>query len=100
MDVAPTLLGLMDFTYTSKFFGMDILRAGPERALLGTYEKVGLYSRGQLVLLLPRRESQAYRVDPDGRQTPDPKPSDLIPDAIGYYQSASYLLQHNLYRAP
>jgi phosphoglycerol transferase MdoB-like AlkP superfamily enzyme len=100
MDVAPTLLGLMDFTYTSKFFGMDILRAGPERALLGTYEKVGLYSRGQLVLLLPRRESQAYRVDPDGRQTLEPKESELIPDAVGYYQSASYLLQHDLYRAP
>jgi phosphoglycerol transferase MdoB-like AlkP superfamily enzyme len=100
VDVAPTLLGLMDFTYTSKFFGMDALRPGPERALLGTYEKVGLYSRGRLALLLPRRASEVYRVDPDGRQTLAPKASDLVPDAIGYYQSASYLLQHNLYRAP
>ena len=100
MDLAPTLLGLMDFTYTSKFFGMDALRPGPERALLGTYEKVGLYSRGQLVLLLPRREIEVYQVDPDGRQTLAPKASDLVPDAIGYYQSASYLLQHNLYGAP
>jgi len=100
IDVAPTLLGLMDFTYTSKFFGMDALRPAPERALLGTYEKVGLYSRGQLVLLLPRRESEVYRVEPDGSQAPDPKATDLVPDAVGYYQSASYLLQHGLYKAP
>ena len=100
IDVAPTLLGLMDFSYTSKFFGMDLLRPGPERALLGNYEKVGLLARGQLVLLLPRKEVQVYRVDPDGRQTLEPTGSDLIHDAVGYYQSASYLLQHNLYRAP
>ena len=100
IDVAPTLLGLMDFAYTSKFFGMDILRPGPERALMGTYEKVGLYSRGQLALLLLRRETEVYRVDPDGRQKLDRTESDLVKDAIGYYQSASYLLQHGLYKAP
>jgi phosphoglycerol transferase MdoB-like AlkP superfamily enzyme len=100
IDVAPTLLGLMDFSYTSKFFGMDILRPGPERALVGTYEKVGLYSRGQLALLLLRRETEVYRVDPDGRQKLERTESDLVKDAIGYYQSASYLLQHNVYRAP
>ncbi|MCX5684415.1 MAG: sulfatase-like hydrolase/transferase [Planctomycetota bacterium] len=100
IDVAPTLLGLMGFTYTSKFFGMDALRPGPERALMGTYEKVGLYARGRLTLLLLRRESEIYRVAPDGQQTLAPKETDLIPDAVGYYQSASYLLQHNLYGAP
>jgi len=29
-----------------------------------------------------------------------PAMSDLAQDAVGYYQSASYLLQHDLYRAP
>jgi phosphoglycerol transferase MdoB-like AlkP superfamily enzyme len=99
IDVAPTLLGLMNFTYTSKFFGTDALRPGSKRALLGTYEKVGLYACGRLTLLLPRRESEIYRVNPDGLQTLAPKESDLIPDAVGYYQSASYLLQHRLYGA-
>jgi phosphoglycerol transferase MdoB-like AlkP superfamily enzyme len=98
IDVAPTLLGLMDFSYTSEFFGMDVLRPGPERALLGNYGKVGLYSRGELVLLLPRRQSQAYRVAPDGQQTPR-EAGELLSDAVGYYQSASYLLKHGLYRA-
>ena len=28
IDVAPTLLGLLDFSYRSRFFGHDILREG------------------------------------------------------------------------
>jgi hypothetical protein len=50
----------------------------------------GLYVFGGVLLTL----SLALRI------ALAPKASDLVPDAIGYYQSASYLLRHNLYRAP
>ncbi|MFX7090541.1 sulfatase-like hydrolase/transferase, partial [Acinetobacter baumannii] len=31
IDVGPTLLGLLNFSYTSKFFGYDIFKLNPGR---------------------------------------------------------------------
>jgi len=44
IDVAPTLLALLDFSYRSHFFGQDILTDGRRnpRALLANYQTVGL----------------------------------------------------------
>jgi phosphoglycerol transferase MdoB-like AlkP superfamily enzyme len=38
IDIGPTLLGMLNFTYTSKFFGHDMykLEAGKERAFIST----------------------------------------------------------------
>ena len=42
IDIAPTLLGLLNFSYRSKFFGYDLnaLEAGRERAFIGNYQEV------------------------------------------------------------
>lgn len=98
MDVAPTLLGLLNFSYRSRFFGRDLLSPGPGRALLGNYEKLGLYQDGKLLLLLPRGKSSAYDVDAQGAQTPAPPDANLRLDAVSYYQSAAYLLRNHLYQ--
>ncbi|HEX5170232.1 MAG TPA: LTA synthase family protein, partial [Cyclobacteriaceae bacterium] len=44
IDIAPTLLGLLNFSYTSKFYGYDIfkLKKGNERAFISTYQALGL----------------------------------------------------------
>ncbi|HEY8933921.1 MAG TPA: sulfatase-like hydrolase/transferase, partial [Cyclobacteriaceae bacterium] len=43
IDMGPTLLGLLNFSYKSKFFGYDIfkLEAGRERIFISTYQNVG-----------------------------------------------------------
>jgi phosphoglycerol transferase MdoB-like AlkP superfamily enzyme len=99
MDVAPTLLGLLGFSYMSKFFGTDVLHGGGGRALIGSYQKVGLFSRGKLAVLLPKKKSMTYEVGPDERQTECPADEDLLTDAISYYQGAAYLLKHGRYGA-
>ena len=99
MDLAPTLLGLLNLSYTSKFFGRDVLQPGPGRALVGNYEKVGLYRDGKLALLLPRKKARMFTVRPDGRQEETPVDSAFILDTMSYYQPAAYLLRNHLYTA-
>src|SRR5258705_1972692 len=40
IDLGPTLLGLLDMGYSSKFYGHDVFRAPPgdDRALVGNYQ--------------------------------------------------------------
>jgi len=98
IDIAPTILGLLNFSYRSKFFGADLLRQDPARALVGNYEKIGLYRDGKLALLWPRRKSQVYEVAPDAQQRETPMDTRLLDDTMAYYQSAAYLIHHGLYR--
>ncbi len=58
IDIAPTLLGLLNQSYESTFFGRDVLRSeAPERgrALLGNYQHLGLFDGGDLAILSPRK---------------------------------------------
>ncbi len=45
IDLAPTLLGLLQVDYTSTFFGRDLLSGPPwpGRAVIGNYQHLGLY---------------------------------------------------------
>ena len=99
MDVAPTLLGLLNFSYSSKFFGEDLLQPGEGRALLGNYQKIALWRGDKMVVLMPKGKSQTYQVDANGDETECETDETLLLDAVSYYQSASYLLQNRLYTA-
>ncbi len=99
IDVMPTLLRLLGVSYSTKFFGRDILSTPPNRALFGTHEKLGLLAGDRAVVLLPRREAAGYRVGPGGSETPVAPDADVLHDAVTYYQGAGYLLQHRLYNA-
>ncbi|HEB97605.1 MAG TPA: alkaline phosphatase family protein [Sedimenticola thiotaurini] len=100
IDLAPTLLGLLNMDYRSAFFGRDILRmpAGRGRALIGNYQRLGLYDGRQMSILKPKREL-ARQLDPEKRrptivelQRPD---AEMKRD-IAYYQGASYIYKHRL----
>ena len=101
IDVAPTLLGLLNFSYDSKFYGRDIFHTTPdeERAFIGNYQKLGYMKNGRLTILSPRKEVSAYRVDFDkGTTTPiQPEATDLT-EAITYYQSADLAFKNRLNR--
>ena len=101
IDIAPTVLGLLNFSYESKFFGKDILKMEleQERAFIGTYQRLGFIKKGRLVVLDLKKERNLYQIDPitgeEKKILPDQK---LFDEAISYYQAADYLNQHHLNR--
>ncbi len=102
IDLAPTLLGLLGWTYPSRFYGHDILAqpaGAPGRALLGNYQKLGLYTEGELNVLKPVRQSLTLSY---ARTTHEMKPlapnTNGIDDTIAYYQTASWLFKHGRQR--
>ncbi len=99
IDLAPTLLGLLNLDYQSTFFGRDLLKpsAAPPRVLIGNYQHLGLFDGQNLAILSPRGHmrrhddalgaSHEYRVD-----NRDP----LLQRDIAYYQAASHDFQKHL----
>jgi len=99
IDVAPTLLGLLNMDYVSTFFGRDLLRESelPGRALIGNYQHLGLFDGENLAILSPgqgmRRHNDALGASVEvkvGRRDP------LMQQAIAWYQGASYDFSHRL----
>ena len=103
IDLAPTLFSLLGWKYKSKFYGKNILDDNfKQRALIGNYQKLGLYQKGRLTMLLPNGTAKAYSVDELNLQSNkytqiEPLEEDLN-DTIAYYQSASYFYKHKLDR--
>ena len=98
VDVVPTLLGLLNFSYRSRFFGYDLfqLEPGRERAFPATYEKLG-YLRGDILSVLePQRRLEQMRPDFEtGDGTPvQPIDQQLVDQAAAYYQVASHLYKN------
>lgn len=102
MDYAPTLLGLLNWSYPSRFFGHDVrkIAADDAHALLGNYQKLGHLEHGEFVILRPQRGSATYRYQL-GSTTLTPVATDEAAreSAISFYQTASYLYEHDDYRA-
>lgn len=99
IDLAPTLLGLLNFDYTSTFFGRNVLRedAAPGRALIGNYQHLGLFDGSSLAILSTRRAMRRHD-DALGRSrevTADAS-DPLLRRDIAYYQGASHAFQKNL----
>ncbi len=91
IDVAPTVLGLLNISYRSKFFGHDILREGQRhpRALMANYQTVGYYEQGRIVELKPNGRTRVVDAE-TGRQAPDDALSrELVDDTVSYYQVAA-----------
>lgn len=97
IDLAPTIMGLLNMDYTSKFFGKDILLENPNRALLGTYQKIGLLRNEQLTVQVPTKRTEAYRITKHDQEI-DSLNKQELKDAITYYQTASYLFNNKLYK--
>lgn len=101
IDYAPTLLGLLNWSYASRFYGWDVRKAaGDRRALLGNYQRLGLYEPGVLEVLKPMRDEDSYHFDVRTfALTPRENDQQYRDEAIAYYQTASYLYKNGGYGA-
>jgi phosphoglycerol transferase MdoB-like AlkP superfamily enzyme len=102
IDYAPTLLGLLGWSYPSRFFGRDVLgpaAAAHGRALIGNYQKLGLYRGDEVAVLKPVRSATTFRYE-FGKKEMMPAAADpnLIEDAMAYYETASWLFKHGRQR--
>jgi len=99
IDLAPTLLGLLNLDYTSTFFGRNLLQDNPlpPRVVVGNYQHLGLFDGTDLAILSPRqglrRHDDALIESRESRTTRD---DPLISRAITYYQTASYGFKQQL----
>ncbi|MEO3724979.1 sulfatase-like hydrolase/transferase [Pseudomonas syringae] len=105
IDLAPTLLGLLNLDYQSTFFGRNLLQDNPlpPRVVVGNYQHLGLFDGKDLAILSPRqglrRHDDALTESRESRAASD---DPLISRAITYYQTASYGFKQQLlgWKAP
>jgi phosphoglycerol transferase MdoB-like AlkP superfamily enzyme len=99
IDIGPTVLGLLDFSYYTKFLGRDVLRSPPatDRAFVANFQTLGYLRGEEMVILQPKRKVAVVRVVGEA-QVPVPAgdPS-LVREAIAFYQVASYAFHNGLY---
>jgi membrane-anchored protein YejM (alkaline phosphatase superfamily) len=103
IDVPPTLLGLLNASYTGKFFGHDVFRTPPaeDRAYVANYQTLGYLKAGRLVTLMPKRKVDVSAwpaglgLDPGPGSFTD---EELRREAISGYESAAYVFRHGLYK--
>jgi len=99
-DLAPTMLGLLNASYNSRFFGRDVLNGKPEgRAFLSTFQKVALLKDGRLAVLGPKKYLKTYKWD-EAAKTEEPAAEDkaLEEEAVSFYQGANYIYKKRLNR--
>ena len=98
IDIAPTVLSLLNFDYLSMAFGVDMLSsAHPRRALIGNYQYLGYYDGSDLTILQPRRRIERYRyVDAIAQKVAvddDDRGAELV---RAYYQTAALTYKDGL----
>ena len=99
IDLAPTLLALLNMDYVSTFYGRNVLsdETRPGRALLGNYQHLGLFDGKDLAILSPRRGMRRHD-DALGLSHETKVDSDdaLLRRDIAYYQGASHAFGQHL----
>lgn len=112
IDLMPTLFGLLNFNYQSKFYGEDVMK--PEykpRAFIATYEDLGLIKDNILTIIAPVKKVKQFDLilkpaeglQPEFQIHFDEKPKKainekLVHETISYYQTASEMLKNKKYQ--
>ncbi len=84
IDALPTLLGLLNFDYESRFYGQDALSEDYEsRFFVSNYQKIGYVKNGTDVILKPVRQMAV-----EGVAVSDAALQKQLSEAIAFYQQA------------
>lgn len=99
IDIAPTLLGLLDFRYYTKFLGRDVLHSVPEtdRAFIGNFQTLAFMKDDRIAVLEPKRKSGVFRLEEGRTYAPLPVDFALTREAISFYEVASHVFRNGLY---
>ncbi len=105
IDIAPTLMGILNLSYKSKFFGTDILNnveTIDEHSFVSTYTDVGYFKGTKLYLLKPKKSKKFFDVTIEkygyeGSKEVETKEyqEEELDKVIGYYQGASYFFKND-----
>lgn len=112
IDLMPTVFGLLNFDYESKFFGQDVFKPDYQpRALIATYQDLGLIKDNTLTILSPKQQIKQFQlklnekngIAPEFQIYYDQIPlksenTNLADQTISYYQAASYVLKKKEYQ--
>ncbi|WP_316796132.1 LTA synthase family protein [Pedobacter agri] len=101
IDIGPSILGLLNFNYQSKFFGQDVFKMKDEqqRAFISTYQSLGYIKNNKLVILDPNKKvATSIPNFKTGNAKPVPSENWLTEEAIANYQTAAYLYTKNGYQ--
>ena len=97
MDIAPTLLGMLDLSYEAKFLGHDINKVTEtdDRAFISTYQMLGYVKNDTLIVLTPDKRATAYHIDDwsTSEYSNVEIDTNLLNEAISYYQGAAHLFK-------
>jgi phosphoglycerol transferase MdoB-like AlkP superfamily enzyme len=99
IDIGPTVFGMLNFSYNSKFYGVDIfkLEPGRERAFISTYQLLGYIRNDQLVILAPQQKNDELTINwEDLSAVPTGINQELMTETIAWYQAASYSFKNGL----
>lgn len=105
IDLVPTLLGVMNLGYKSKFFGTDVVNnrnTFDQHSFVSTYSDVGYFKGDKLYLLKPKKERKVFDVTFEKYGWEGSKEvvtqnynEKEIAEAIAYYQVASHLFKND-----
>lgn len=98
IDIAPTLLDVVGFAYTSPFFGKDILKMDEKsaRAWVSTYQLLGYENKDYFLVLDPTKKYTLTVKNPSGNNV-DTR-NQFINRAIAYYQTAYDVYKDKMYK--
>lgn len=101
IDMGPTVLGLLNFSYTSSFYGYDMfkLEAGRERAFISTYQNLGYIRNGELIILSPQSKVESFKLSESNERTSKVEDQQMVTEAIAWYEVASYSFKNGLMKA-
>lgn len=108
IDVMPTLLGLLNFNYKTKFLGQDVFKENFQpKAYIATYQDLGLIKDNYLTIISPTKKVKQYSLKLQNSQLQDnfklyydeipvqKSVQNLVDDCVSAYQSVSYWLKEN-----
>lgn len=112
IDVMPTVMGLLNFSYQSKFYGQDVFQSDYKpRALIATYQDLGLIKDNVLTIISPKQQVKQFQLSlkPNQKMAPEfqlyydqiplqKERTGLVKETVAYYQTASDLLKKKKYQ--
>jgi phosphoglycerol transferase MdoB-like AlkP superfamily enzyme len=97
IDIVPTLFGQLHWSYTSNFFGTDVLSENyQERALIGTYLKLALQKDEIVTILSNKKTNTHYNWNKKlNKLKVSPNNKFELNETVSWYQTADYLYLNN-----